>query len=61
MFLTWYAFFDKGLVVRLHGWSEVASSEYSVGHGLCVGIVSAYSFMEFPHYVLSLFCCHTFE
>jgi len=61
MFLTWYVFFDKVVAVRLHGWPKVVNSEYSVGHGSCVEMVSAYSFMEFPRYVLSLFCCNTFE
>jgi len=61
MLLTWYSFFDKGVTVHLHGWPEVAGSEYSVGHGLCARMISAYSFMELPHYVLSLFCCNTFE
>jgi len=61
MFLTWYAYFNKCVAVFLHGWPKVAGFEYFVGHGSCARIVSAYSFMEFPHYVLSLFCCKTFE
>ena len=47
MFLTWYALFDKGVAVRLHGWPKVVGFEYYVGHGSCGRMVSAYSFMEF--------------
>jgi len=28
MFLTWYALFDKGLAVTIHGWPKVAGPEY---------------------------------
>ena len=61
MLLTWYTFFDKGVAIRLYSWLEVAGSEYSGGHGSCIGVISAYAFMELLHYVLGLFCYNTFE
>jgi len=51
MLLAWYAFLDKGVAIRLHGWKEVAGSEYSGGHGSRVGVIFAYAFMQFSNYV----------
>jgi len=61
MLLTWYAFFDKGVAIRLHSWPEVADSEYSCGHGSCTRVISTYAFLQLSYYVLGLFRCHAFE
>ena len=35
MFLTWYAYLDEDLIVRIHGGPEVVGFKYSGSHGLC--------------------------
>jgi len=61
MLLTRYAFFDEGVAIHFHSWPEVAGFEYSRGHGSCVGVISAYAFIQFSYYGLCLFCCDAFE
>jgi len=61
MLLAWYAFLDKGVAVRLHGWPKVTGFEYSGGHGSRDGVISAYAFMQFSYYVLGLIGCDAFE
>ena len=55
MLLAGYAFFNKGMAVRLYGWLEVAGAEDSSGHSVCARVISAYAFVQFFYYVLGLF------
>ena len=61
MLLAWYAFFDKGVAIRLHSWPKLASFEYSGGNGSHAKVISAYAFMQFSNYILSFLGCDAFE